>query len=732
MKTIVSPFNSPAGTTLRRHRNSLNGVIMAIGLTALLVPGAHAQFSLPWYEPFPASYTNGGSPVVINSVTYIGRRLNDQTAVWSLGGGGGGGSPTNAGGAELTYSGFGVTPGSVGVWLSPVVTTGNRTRGALLVTTTTNSDPAITNSVYCSLLLNIQEAPTTGTRLFAQLSSLTSGYTANSCLGLWIDTSSNLLISKNSSSAWATNNSGPLSSGTHLIVARYNFSAAANNDDTVDLWVDPASSSFEAAESAVPTPNATTATGGTDLASISSFYIYHPSSGFIPCSLFVDEIRVATNWAAVTPTKLPCSSASISTQPTNTTVIEGVSASFLTIAAGSSPTYQWQVSTNSGSTWNNVTVGSGAQGPTYSTPAPITADSGNQYRCIVSVSCDSSSVTSSVATLTVNAPSVTPTGVVVNDLFNDSNYQDPPVSSTNSVWYASATGSLDASSGTSLYGYPASATSVLWLGYFTVETNVPVHLDVWRMLRATLVFTCTGVASGTNNGIRVGLFDYADGGGWRPSADGTLGGGSGGNAIGVRGYMLGQNFDTTFSDEHPQTLYVRNGLNSANLLGTTSDYASLASGPAGFSFVGAPGFVSGTQYTLELTVTRNGPRTTRFTANVSGGGTNWMTTAADNTYGYHRFDAIGLRPNNLETTAESFSFTQFKVEVIDVTPTPIPLHIQPSGTNVVVSWTTPAYRHFTLQSASAAAGPYTSLSSATSPYTNAIGTAQQFWRLLAD
>jgi hypothetical protein len=247
-----------------------------------------------------------------------------------------------------------------------------------------------------------------------------------------------------------------------------------------------------------------------------------------------------------------------------------------------------------------------------------------------------------------------------------------------------------------------------------------------------LVFTPTGVASGTNNGIRIGLYDYADGGGWRPSLDGTLGGGSGGNAINVRGYMLGQNFDTTFSDDHPQALYARNGLTSANLMGTTSDYASLGSGPAGASFIGAPGFVSGTPYTLELMVTRNSPRTTRIVANVTGGGTNWMTTAVDNTYGYHRFDVIGLRPNNLETTAQTFEFTEFKVEVIDVTPTPIPLYIHPSGTNVVVSWTNPAYRHFTLQSASAAVGPYTTLPNATSPYTNALGTTQQFWRLLAD
>ena len=275
-------------------------LLLVAGLSALLSVGAHAQFSLPWYEPFPVSYTDGGSPIVVNSVTYLGTRLNDQTTVWSLGGQGGNGSPTNTVGAALSYPGLVTTPDSAGVWCSPAVTTGNRTRGVLLDSTTGNSDTHIANTVYCSLLLNVQSAPTTGTRLFAELNSLTTGTSINNCMGLWLDTSSDLLISRNSGTIWATNNTGPLSSGTHLIVARYTFNTANSTDDQVDLWVDPAAGSFGAAECSVPASNASTTSGGADLASISSFYIYHPSSAFIPCSLFIDEIRVATNWAGVT------------------------------------------------------------------------------------------------------------------------------------------------------------------------------------------------------------------------------------------------------------------------------------------------------------------------------------------------------------------------------------------------------------------------------------------------
>jgi hypothetical protein len=61
-------------------------------------------------------------------------------------------------------------------------------------------------------------------------------------------------------------------------------------------------------------------------------------------------------------------------------------------------------------------------------------------------------------------------------------------------------------------------------------------------------------------------------------------------------------------------------------------------------------------------------------------------------------------------------------------PSPIPLTIQQVGNSAVLSWTNPA---FSLQSASDVAGPYTTISGATSPYTNTITGAQQFFRLNA-
>jgi len=54
----------------------------------------------------------------------------------------------------------------------------------------------------------------------------------------------------------------------------------------------------------------------------------------------------------------------------------------------------------------------------------------------------------------------------------------------------------------------------------------------------------------------------------------------------------------------------------------------------------------------------------------------------------------------------------------------VELSIAQSGTNVVLSWPVG-----TLQSATNVNGPYTKVSSATSPFTNAISLTQQFYRL---
>jgi hypothetical protein len=114
----------------------------------------------------------------------------------------------------------------------------------------------------------------------------------------------------------------------------------------------------------------------------------------------------------------PASSTSapvVTTNPTSQTITAGQSVSFVAAATGNpTPTVQWQVSTNSGSTWTNV---SGATSTTY-TFTTTTSQSGSQYRAVFTNS--AGSATTSAAALTVNAavtaPSITtqPAGQTVN------------------------------------------------------------------------------------------------------------------------------------------------------------------------------------------------------------------------------------------------------------------------------------------------------------------------------
>jgi hypothetical protein len=102
-------------------------------------------------------------------------------------------------------------------------------------------------------------------------------------------------------------------------------------------------------------------------------------------------------------------------QPAASTVCEGSNASFSVLATGSGAlSYQWQVSTNGGSTWSSISNGAGYSGATTAAlqisnvPAALNA---NRYRCVVS---DGSSGTSSSALLTVNAaPTVQPDNIAV-------------------------------------------------------------------------------------------------------------------------------------------------------------------------------------------------------------------------------------------------------------------------------------------------------------------------------
>lgn len=88
----------------------------------------------------------------------------------------------------------------------------------------------------------------------------------------------------------------------------------------------------------------------------------------------------------------------ITANPSDLSLCSGVSATFSVTAEGNALTYQWQVSTDGGSTWTNITDATSAS-LTFTTAS---GDNGKKYRCKVNGTCGGEK-TSSVATLTIKS-----------------------------------------------------------------------------------------------------------------------------------------------------------------------------------------------------------------------------------------------------------------------------------------------------------------------------------------
>lgn len=103
------------------------------------------------------------------------------------------------------------------------------------------------------------------------------------------------------------------------------------------------------------------------------------------------------------PSVTLCTGITVTTNPSNQTVCAGNSVSFSAAATSTpSPALQWQVSTNGGSSWNDI-AGATSSPLTFTAAA---SQNGNRYRAVFTNTCTSTNGSS--ATLTVDtAPSVT-------------------------------------------------------------------------------------------------------------------------------------------------------------------------------------------------------------------------------------------------------------------------------------------------------------------------------------
>jgi pectate lyase len=264
--------------------------------------------------------------------------------------------------------------------------------------------------------------------------------------------------------------------------------------------------------------------------------------------------------------------------------------------------------------------------------------------------------------------------VILDDTFANGtrNVQNLPA---NSAWYASSGASVTAAPGAMSIAVGGSA--ILAVTYFA-PANAPISLDVGDTLLATINFTFNNVdTANSSQGFRFAVCDF---GTTRSTADLSSNSGQGTN---VQAYALFQNMSATFSSANPMALMKRTTVTDPSLLGTGGDWTTLTSGPGNISSF--PGFTSGSQYSLQLTLVRTDTASMQVTATWVnlGNGATMSTTVTDSSASNFNFDGFGIRPQNAANAATNIVFNEVRVEYIAV-GTPPSINTPPQDQSVFV------------------------------------------------
>ncbi len=193
----------------------------------------------------------------------------------------------------------------------------------------------------------------------------------------------------------------------------------------------------------------------------------------------------------------------VTAQPANKIICNNGGTTFSTNGSGfGTITYQWQVSTNSGSTWSNISNGgiySGATSSTLTLTGATTTVNGNWYRAVISGSCAPPANTNA-ATLTVNVPpAVTsnPGDVTICPNGNTSFTCSGTGSGITYQWQVSINGGVSYSNITNGGVYSNATTATLNI------TNAPGTMNGYRY-RCVISGSCSPFATTTEARLIMG------------------------------------------------------------------------------------------------------------------------------------------------------------------------------------------------------------------------------------
>ena len=193
----------------------------------------------------------------------------------------------------------------------------------------------------------------------------------------------------------------------------------------------------------------------------------------------------------------------ITSQPGNNTVCAGATASFSVAASGTSPTYQWQESTDGGATWNNISNGgvySGATSTTLTLTGVTAGMNGYLYRAVVTGAAPCGSLNSGNAALTVNtAPAITAQPVANRTICGGQNTTYSATANGTALtyqWQVSTDGGTTFTNVANGGVYSGATTGTLTITGATVAMNGYIY-------HVVISGTCAPSATTTNSSLTV-------------------------------------------------------------------------------------------------------------------------------------------------------------------------------------------------------------------------------------